>query len=101
MNYEVQGWRGLTSVDNSLAVVGRAGQGLALSTIAVGRYGSRQQCAARMHNRATPVGQVFHAGFRSTSASQPAAGCCFTNMMARRIDSRAAPFSTTPEYLKL
>jgi hypothetical protein len=101
MNYEVQGWRGLTSVENSSTVVGRTGQGLALSMVAVGRYGSREQSAARMHNRATAVGQVFHGGYRSPFASQPAAGCCFTNMLASRIDSRAARFSTTPEYLKL
>ena len=101
MNYEVQGWRGLTSVDNGSTVVGRAGHDWALSTVAVGRYGSHEQCASRMHNRATPVGQVFHFGFRSSFASQPAAGCCFTNMIASRIDSRAARFSTTAKFLKL
>lgn len=101
MNYEVQGWRGLTSVENPSTVVGRARQRFALSTVAIGHDGSDEQRAARMHNRATAVGQVFHGGFVLTISSQASTADRFANLTARRIDSRAARFSTTPEYLKL
>lgn len=101
MNHEVQRWRGLTSVENSSTLVGRARPMFALSTGDLARHMSDQQLRAVIHKWVTVVPQFFHRDFESSIASQPASIRRFTSITSSRIDSRAARFSTTPEYLKL
>jgi hypothetical protein len=101
MNHEVQRWRRLTMVENSSTLVGRVGHVFALSKAALARHSLDQHSRAAIHKRVTVVPQFFHRDFELSIASQPAANGRFTLNTCRRIDSRAARFSTNPEYLKL
>lgn len=101
MNHEVQRWRGLTTVENSSTPVGRFEHAFMLSTATLTHRSINQQSRLVIHNRATVVPQFFHRDCETLFASQPMAICCFTINTRRRIDSRAARFSTTAEILKL
>jgi hypothetical protein len=101
MNHEVQRRRGLTSVENSSTLVDRAAHVSEVSMADLACHATDEQPRCVIHKRVTVVPQFFHRGFELSIASQPAANGCFTSNTRSRIDSRAARFSTTPEYLKL